>query len=72
MSKPRMMEPYTARWHKMAYELLATYHMIFDCKKCGGPVLDGYCCTRCGASEPTTTVEEDKEWEAKYDKIGGG
>ena len=66
MAKPRMMKPFTRRWHKMAYALLRDYNPIKDCKKCGGPVMSQYCCTRCGTGEPDTTVEQDKEWEAKY------
>jgi hypothetical protein len=25
---------------------------IYYCKKCGAPVLDGYCCTYCGDEDP--------------------
>lgn len=25
---------------------------VRPCRRCGGPVLDGYCCERCGSEEP--------------------
>ncbi len=25
---------------------------IYSCQKCGWPVVDGYCCGKCGDSEP--------------------
>ncbi len=27
---------------------------IYRCKKCGYPVIDGYCCTHCGDSDPSS------------------
>ena len=30
---------------------------IYACKKCGWPVVDGYCCGTCGDSNPSEEVE---------------
>lgn len=50
---PRRMKPHTPRWWKLAAELALSYAPpIKPCRDCGGPVLHGYCCDRCGSVEP--------------------
>ena len=41
---------------------------IYPCKKCGWPVITGYCCS-CGASSPSTTIKEDIEFEKLCKRI---
>jgi hypothetical protein len=49
----RKIEPYTPRWEKEANRLARDYcPSILACKKCGHPVIDGYCCDSCGTNEP--------------------
>lgn len=36
---------------------------IYPCKKCGDPVITGYCCRWCGDNSPNTTIKEDMEFE---------
>lgn len=45
--KPRMMEPYTPTNSREGYA-----PGIYPCADCGGPVIRGYCCERCGSSNP--------------------
>ncbi len=30
---------------------------IYRCKRCGYPVISGYCCTHCGDSDPSSNEE---------------
>lgn len=40
-------------WDKMALELrLSLAPEVYACKKCGYPVIEGYCCTHCQTSSP--------------------
>ena len=32
---------------------------IYPCKKCGWPVIVGYCCTTCGDSNPSEEKDDD-------------
>lgn len=49
----KKLEPYTPAWERLANAEARGYAPpIRPCKECGGPVLSGYCCTRCGSSEP--------------------
>jgi len=51
--KPRRMKPHTPQWERMANELARGYApSIHPCRHCGGPVVDGYCCERCGSATP--------------------
>lgn len=47
-----VMEPYTPAWHRAAYAKLKEYHNVYPCRECGGPVVERYCCGRCGSDEP--------------------
>jgi hypothetical protein len=39
---------------------------IYACKKCGWPVIEGYCCTTCGNATPDQSVKQDKDFDKKY------
>lgn len=55
-------EVYTEEMIRVALESVT----IYPCKKCEYPVLEPYCCSYCGTSNPDTTFKEDEEWEKKY------
>lgn len=43
------------RFWKLAGNLaIGAVPNIYRCKKCGYPVIDGYCCTYCGDSSPSS------------------
>lgn len=51
--KPRRMVPYTAEWQRRANEMARGWApLIYPCRECGGPVFKGYCCNRCGSTNP--------------------
>ena len=51
--KPAKMEPYTEKWERMAGQVARGYcPAIYPCADCGGPVVKGYCCNRCGSDSP--------------------
>lgn len=50
--KIRRINPYTPKWEKLANQLARTWVIIRPCRKCGYPVIDGYCCGTCGSNEP--------------------
>lgn len=51
--KPRMMKCGSPEYERQRRELLESRAPeIYPCAKCGGPVMDGYCCTRCGTDMP--------------------
>jgi hypothetical protein len=54
-------------WEKKANEL-ARSHVgpIYGCKKCGHPVIKGYCCKGCGDTNPSHTRAEDKIFAKQY------
>jgi hypothetical protein len=45
-------EPGTEEWEIRAGRFLRSIYHVYACKKCGAPVLDGYCCTYCYSSTP--------------------
>lgn len=52
----------TDRQRRNAILNLAYQYLTFkDCKKCGYPRVDGYCCSHCGTFNPDTTVKQDIE-----------
>jgi hypothetical protein len=54
----RFMRRYTAEWERLANELALRFApRIYPCAHCGGPVVDGYCCNRCGSSNPHGELE---------------
>lgn len=51
--KMKKVKPYTKSWYDKALQLLKDYVPgLYACKKCGNPVISGYCCTYCGDSAP--------------------
>lgn len=51
--KPKKIESNTAEWKRLANQLARDFcPPIRPCHDCGGPVVDGYCCTRCGSVLP--------------------
>lgn len=50
--KIKKMKPYTQEWHKAAYALLCSALNVRPCRDCGYPVIEGYCCNRCGSTNP--------------------
>ena len=45
--------PYTVYWERLANLVARDFAPeLHPCKDCGGPVVTGYCCTRCGSDEP--------------------
>lgn len=60
-------EPFTDGWEKAADRVARNYAPeAYPCGKCGYPVLRGYCCTRCGDSNPDETPEQEEAWNKKY------
>jgi len=51
--KIRKVKPHTLVWERKANWLARSFAPpIFACKKCGNPVVQGYCCIYCGDSDP--------------------
>jgi hypothetical protein len=50
--KPRKLKPYTKAWEALANAEARAYVTIRPCRDCGGPVVDHYCCDRCGSGDP--------------------
>jgi hypothetical protein len=58
------MEAYSKEWELEANRLSRSYSpLLYPCKKCNHPVVSGYCCSYCGDSNPSSTKEQDKEYE---------
>lgn len=52
MSKPRMMKRGSREFNKLCVEEAFANVTLIQCQDCGGPVLQGYCCSRCGSNRP--------------------
>jgi hypothetical protein len=50
--KVKRMIPYTQHWERLANARARDYVSLYPCVDCGGPVIWGYCCTRCGSTNP--------------------
>ena len=56
MDDVKKIEPYSDEYDKLAVELALSFcPTIYPCKKCGGPVLSGYCCGNCHTSDPQSS-----------------
>lgn len=55
-------------WQREANRLARDYVIVIQCMKCSYPVVDGYCCTYCGDSNPQSTQEQDDERNARYEE----
>jgi hypothetical protein len=51
--EPTKEELWNQKATRVAYHHAPT---IYECKKCGDPVAEGFCCTYCGNSNPSTTI----------------
>ena len=57
------LKPYSKTWERKANSLARSFcPSIYACKKCNYPVVSGYICGHCKDPSPSTTVEEDKEF----------
>jgi hypothetical protein len=55
MKRLKKIKPYTRCWEQLANEVARTFAPeINPCANCGYPVVDGYCCNRCGTDDPKT------------------
>jgi hypothetical protein len=62
-------KPHSKEWEADAFSILRGYApSIYPCKKCGGPVVSGYCCGWCGDSSPSMTFEEEESFDSKGSK----
>jgi len=53
IKKPRRMVPYTRLWERLADREARNWAPpVVACKDCGGPVISGHCCNRCGSVDP--------------------
>jgi hypothetical protein len=51
------------RFENLANKLARSRVDIQQCKKCGRPVIFGYCCNTCGDSNPTLLGEYKTYWD---------
>ncbi len=50
---PKKIDPDSAAWQRLANAEARNFcPQISPCRECGGPVVYGYCCNRCGSSTP--------------------
>ena len=48
----KMLEEDSSEYRKMAISTAFNYcPLIYPCADCGGPVVTGYCCCRCGSAD---------------------
>ncbi len=47
------MKEYSKAYNREAVALALSMITIKQCKDCGHPVIDGYCCTHCQSDNPT-------------------
>jgi len=45
-------------YQKELFNLLSSWTLNAQCKKCGYPTIVGYCCSYCGDDDPTSTVRD--------------
>lgn len=52
--KINKIEPYTDEWYEERSAVACNFcPPIYPCKKCGHPVVLGYCCEFCGTGSPS-------------------
>lgn len=55
-------DPNSEEYKNKRYSLMKDFcPPIYPCKKCGHPVVKGYCCTTCRTSTPDQTEAQDLE-----------
>lgn len=53
--KVKKIKPYTKRWYNLASQVATNFcPTIYPCKKCGHPVIQGYCCIFCYDTNPSS------------------
>jgi hypothetical protein len=71
VDKPRRMKAWGDRWERAADEVARAFcPPIYPCADCGGPVVDGYCCTRCGSSSPQEGTKKPEKSESRQERGG--
>ena len=63
---PRI-DPESEGYQRAANRLARSRVYIHQCQKCWNPVVDGYRCHSCGSDMPRWTVEQEDEWNHRYD-----
>ena len=53
------MKEYSKEYNKEAINLALSNIIIKQCKECGHPTIDGYCCTHCNSTDPTYSGQEE-------------
>lgn len=61
-----MLKVGSKEYERRANRLARDYVDIRQCKKCGEPCVEGYCCRSCGDGNPQWTKEQEAAWEAKH------
>ncbi len=61
----KLLDQESAAFQRKANALARSYVSVHQCKKCGDPYIEGYCCGSCGTGNPRTTDEEDAEYERR-------
>jgi hypothetical protein len=58
---PPMIDPNSKEFAEMAGNLARHFcPPIYPCCDCGGPVVTGYRCTRCGCTDPSETKRKER------------
>ena len=60
MSKPRKIKFGGPTYMELALDEFVYSVDLTPCNDCGGPVREGYCCTRCGSDSPHSGGEPDE------------
>jgi ribosomal protein L32 len=63
-----MLKRGSREYERRANKLARSFVNIQQCKKCGNPTVEGYCCTTCGDGNPYWTQEQEDAWKDKYTK----
>lgn len=61
-----MLDEDSPRYQRKANALARSWVRIKQCKKCGDPTVDGYCCPSCGDANPDMTREQETARDEKY------
>jgi hypothetical protein len=54
MKQLRKIEPHSPEYERLANAEARSRVQMYPCADCGGPVINGYCCERCGSTNPRT------------------
>ena len=61
-----MLKEGSKEYERMANALSRSCVRIKQCKKCGGPTVDGYVCQSCGDPNPDWTHAQQAAWDRKH------